>query len=76
MSSISFADIKLGSTRKSSRISVRLTKLNTIVNWDKIYDLVKEDEFNESVGGRPDKDILSKIKSLFCILTSNWVFSF
>jgi hypothetical protein len=42
MSSISFADIKLGSTRKSSRISVRLTKLNTIVNWDKIYDLVKE----------------------------------
>ena len=40
MSQLSFADIELGSIRKPSRIIVRLAKLTTIVNWDKVCELV------------------------------------
>lgn len=38
MSQLSFADIELGLICKPSRISLRLVKINTIVDWDKIYD--------------------------------------
>lgn len=66
MSQLSFADIELGTTRKPSRVSIRLDKIDTIVDWDKVYELVKEIDYtNKEVGGRPPKDILSKIKMLF-----------
>jgi hypothetical protein len=66
MSQLSFADIELGSIRKPSRIIVRLAKLTTIVNWDKVCELVKEIDYtNTCVGGRTAKDILSKINLLF-----------
>lgn len=66
MSQLSFSDIELGSSRKPSRISLRLDKINSIVDWDKVYDLVKEIDYtNSNIGGRPPKDLLSKIKMLF-----------
>ena len=66
MSELSFADIELGSRRKPSRISVRLPKLNTTINWDKVYDLKKEMDYtNEPVGARPAKDIPSKKRGFF-----------
>lgn len=66
MSQLSFADIELGTTRKPSRVSIRLDKIDTIVDWDKVYELVKEIDYtNKELGGRPPKDILSKIKMLF-----------
>ena len=72
MSQLSFADIELGSSRKPSRISIRLEKINTIVSWDMVYDLVKEiDHTNEDIGGRPPKVLLSKIKMLFLQHLSN-----
>ena len=66
MSELSVADIELGSSRKPSRINVRLPKLKTTINWDKVYDLEKEMDYtNEPVGGRPAKDIPSKKKRVF-----------
>ena len=66
MSQLSFADVELGSSRKPSRISLRLDKIDRIVDWDKVYSLVKEIDYtNKVIGGRPPKAILSKIKMLF-----------
>ena len=66
MSQLSFADVELGSSRKPSRISLRLDKIDRIVDWDKVYSLVKEIDYtNKIIGGRPPKAILSKIKMLF-----------
>ena len=66
MSQLSFSDIELSSSRKPSRISLRLDKINTIVDWGKVYDLVNEIDYTSSdIGGRPPKDLLSKIKMLF-----------
>ena len=66
MSQLSFADIELGLSRKPSRISLGLDKINTIVDWDTIYDLVKDIDYtNPDIGGRPPLSLLSKIKMLF-----------
>jgi len=66
MSQLSFADVELGSSRKPSRISLRLDKVDRIVDWDKVYSLVKEIDYtNKVIGGRPPKAILLKIKMLF-----------
>lgn len=66
MSQLSFASIELGSSRKPSRISLRLDKIDRIVDWDQVYSLVKEIDYtNKVIGGRPPKAILSKIKMLF-----------
>ena len=45
MSQLSFADIELGLSRKPSRISLRLDKINTIVDWGTIYGLVKDIDY-------------------------------
>ena len=66
MSQLSFADIELGLSRKPSRISLRLDKINTIVDWGTIYDLVKDIDYtNTDIGGRPPLALLSKTKMLF-----------
>ena len=66
MSQLSFTDLELSNTRKPSRISVKLDVIDSIINWDKVYDLVKEVDYTSSeTGGRPPKDLLSKIKMLF-----------
>ena len=66
MGQLSFADIELGLSRKPSRISLGLDKINTIVDWDTIYDLVKDIDYtNPDIGGRPPLSLLSKIKMLF-----------
>ena len=66
MNQLSFASIELGSSRKPSRMSLRLDKIDRIVDWGKVYSLVKEIDYtNKVIGGRPPSDILSKIKMLF-----------
>ena len=66
MNQISFSDIEFGLSRKPSRISLRLDKINRIVDWDKIHDLVKDIDYtNKDIGGRPPLALLSKIKMLF-----------
>lgn len=63
---LSFADIQLDSSRKASRISLKLEKINSLVDWDSILILVsKVDKSKTSKGGSPHKDLLTKVKMVF-----------
>ncbi len=66
MRQLSFSDIELSQSRKPSRVSMKLDKINTIVDWDKVLDLVKVvDKTNSMVGGAPHRNLLTKVKMLF-----------
>ena len=54
MSQLSFVDIELELSGKPSRIGLPQDKINTIVDWDTIYDLVNDIDYtNTDIGGRP-----------------------
>jgi IS5 family transposase len=66
MSQLSFTDIELGSSRKVSRVSKKLSQIDQIVDWEAVLDLVKVvDKTNDIIGGAPHRDILTKVKMLF-----------
>ncbi len=66
MKQISFADIEVERSRKASRISKKLEKINRIVDWEDILSIVKVvDKTDKITGGAPHKDLLVKIKMLF-----------
>lgn len=59
----SFSDIELGQSRKVSRISVKLDKIDKLVNWEAVYELVKVvDKTSKTRGGAPHRDLLVKTK--------------
>ena len=66
MRQLSFSDIELGQSRKPSRVSIKLEKINAIVEWDKVLDLVKVvDKTSATAGGAPHRNLLTKVKMLF-----------
>lgn len=66
MRQLSFSDIELGQSRKPSRVSIKLEKINTIVDWDKVLDLIQVvDKTNAIVGGAPHRNLQTKVKMLF-----------
>jgi len=66
MGQLSFADIAIEDKRKKSRISVKLEKINKIVNWNDILSIVRVvDRTDKRTGGAPHKDLLVKVKMLF-----------
>lgn len=66
MSQLSFADIAITDNRKQSRVSIKLEKINNLVNWQEILAIVKQvDRTDKRKGGAPHKDILVKVKMLF-----------
>ena len=65
MGQLSFADIELGGSRKKSRISVKLDKIDKIVDWDRVLALVKSVDRTGKQGGAPHRDLLCKVKMLF-----------
>ncbi|MCF6271519.1 MAG: IS5 family transposase [Melioribacteraceae bacterium] len=66
MSQLAFADMIVSEQRKPSRISIKLEKINSIVNWEDMLELVKVVDYTDKKkGGRPPKDLLVKIKMLF-----------
>ena len=66
MSQLTFADIIIEGTRKRSRISNKLEKINKIVDWEDILSLVQVvDRTDKRKGGAPHKDLLVKVKMLF-----------
>lgn len=66
MSQLTFADIAIADKRKPSRISIKLEKINKIVKWEEILEIVKVvDRTDKRKGGAPHKDLLVKIKMLF-----------
>jgi transposase, IS5 family len=66
MGQLTFADIVIKDKRKRSRISVKLEKINTMVNWDEILSIVSVvDRTDKKTGGAPHTDLLVKVKMLF-----------
>ena len=66
MSQLSFSDIELSQSRKPSRVSVKLYKINAIVDWNEVLKLVKVvDKTNPIIGGAPHRDLLMKVKMVF-----------
>lgn len=66
MSQLSFSDMELERSRKPSRVSSKLDKINNLVEWDKVLNLVQAvDKSNKVVGGAPHRDLSIKIKMLF-----------
>jgi IS5 family transposase len=66
MRQLSFSDIELAQSRKPSRVSIKLEKINTIVDWDKVLDIVQVvDKTNSILGGAPHRNLLTKVKMLF-----------
>lgn len=66
MNQLSFADIAITDKRKPSRISIKLEKINKIVNWEDILTIVRVvDRTDKFQGGAPHKDLMVKVKMLF-----------
>jgi len=66
MSQLTFADIAIADKRKASRVSIKLEKINKIVKWKEILEIVRVVDLTDRIkGGAPHKDILVKIKMLF-----------
>jgi len=63
---LTFADMDISQKRKSSRVSLKLDKINSIVDREKILELISiVDRTDKLKGGCPHKDLLVKIKMLF-----------
>ena len=41
MGQLSFTDVELGGSRKKSRVSAKLEKIDKIVDWERVLKLVK-----------------------------------
>jgi len=65
MNQLTFADIAI-KDKKKSRITLKLEKINKIVNWNDILSLVQVvDRTDKRKGGAPHKNLLVKVKMLF-----------
>lgn len=61
-----FADMEVNRSRKASRVSSKLAKINSIVDWEKILELVQIVDKTDSIkGGCPHRDLLVKVKMIF-----------
>lgn len=66
MSQLTFADMAIADKRKPSRISIKLDKINRLVNWDDILKIIESvDRTDKFHGGAPHKDLVVKVKMLF-----------
>lgn len=66
MHQLTFADVAIADKRKPSRISIKLEKINKIVNWEDILEVVRVvDRTDKLKGGAPHKDLLVKVKMIF-----------
>jgi len=66
MRQLSFSDIELSQSRKPSRVSTKLEKVNVIVDWGQVLELVQVvDKTNSIIGGAPHRNLLTKVKMLF-----------
>lgn len=65
MSQLSFADLIVNNSRKKTRSQFKLEKLNALINWRPILELVKGCFPTNPQGGRPQKDLGAKTRMLF-----------
>lgn len=63
---LSFADIEINANRKPSRVSIKLDKINQIVDWDSVLKLIQAVDYtSKEKGGCPHKDLLVKVKMVY-----------
>ena len=62
---LSFADQEVSINCKQTRAEVKLSKINRLVDWEKVVDQLKVLYKSGNQGGRPPRDIMPKIKMLF-----------
>lgn len=63
---MSFAEMEIEGSRKPSRVSLKLEKIDKLVDWKKVYELVRVvDKTDKVKGGAPHRDLLVKTKMLF-----------
>ena len=62
---MSFADVELEGSRKKSRVSAKLDRIDGIVDWDRVLALVRKVDRTGKTGGAPHRDLLCKVKMLF-----------
>ena len=64
MSQLSFADLIVSSTRKTTRSELKLDKINRLLDWHPLLELVGSCFPVGKQGGRPPKDLAVKTKML------------
>lgn len=65
MSQLSFADLIVNNSRKKTRSQLKLEKLNVLIDWRPILEVVKDCFPTNPQGGRPQKDLGVKTRMLF-----------
>lgn len=66
MGQLSFSDIELEQSRKPSRVMAKLDKINEVVDWDKVLEIIKPvDKTSQKTGGAPHRELSVKVKMLF-----------
>jgi IS5 family transposase len=64
MSQLSFADLIVNSSRKVTRSEMKLDTINTLLDWEPLFELVKPCFPKGKLGGRPPKDLGIKTRML------------
>lgn len=64
MSQLSFADLIVNKTRKVTRAEVKLDKINGVLDWKPLLELVSSCFPKSKLGGRPQKDLGVKMRML------------
>lgn len=64
MSQLSFADLIVNSTRKTTRSELKLDKINRLIDWHPLMELVRPCFPVSKQGGRRQKDLTVKTKML------------
>jgi len=66
MGQLSFSDIELSASRKSTRIGIKLSKIDQLIDWNRVLELVQQvDKTSATTGGAPHRNLLTKVKMLF-----------
>lgn len=66
MSQLTFADMIVEEKRSRSRIEKKLSRIDRLVDWSEILELVKVVDYTDrKKGGAPHIDLLIKVKMLF-----------
>jgi len=62
---LTFASYEVSRNRKKTRAEKKLDKINQIVDWEKVRQLVQQTDFTGKQGGRKPMDQMQKVKMLF-----------
>ncbi len=62
---MTLADYEMSLNRKKTRCEVKLDKINDMVSWNKVEEMIKGLDYTSELGGRKPISLLQKTKMLF-----------